>query len=112
MGESALSELWRERLDSFAREGTSIRAWCARHGVPEPQFYDWRRRLAALGAVGKQSTAKANGKWCPVELAPEPAPVAKAPGGLVLRVGQVTIEVQPGFDAGMLRAVVRALEAA
>jgi hypothetical protein len=34
-----------------------------------------------------------------------------APGGIAIRVGGAMIEVQPGFDAALLRAIVRTLEA-
>lgn len=42
-----------------------------------------------------------------VELVPVPIPPRDAP--LVLRVNGVSVEVRPGFDAALLRAVVEAL---
>ena len=37
---------WRKRLSDHGASGLSVRAFCRREGVTEPQFYAWRRELA------------------------------------------------------------------
>jgi len=36
---------WRKLIAEAARSGTSIREFCRRRRVTEPQFYAWRARL-------------------------------------------------------------------
>lgn len=38
-------ERWRKLVAAAARSGTSVRAFCRKAGVSEPQFYAWRARL-------------------------------------------------------------------
>ena len=99
MSKEGLRELWRDRLDSFLRGGKSVRAWCAEQEIPEHQFHYWRRRLTEV------STTSQGAGWAAMAVLPE-----SAPGGVAIRMGRALIEVQPGFDAGLLRAVVDALE--
>ena len=99
MSKAGLREQWQERLESFARDGKSVRAWCAERGIAEHQFHYWRRRLSE-GPAKSQGTG-----WVALAVVPE-----RAPGGVAIRVGRAMIEVRPDFDAGLLRAVVRALE--
>jgi hypothetical protein len=99
MASEGLRELWRERLDSFTRSGQSVRAWCAEQEIPEHQFHYWRRRLT------EESPTSPGAGWVAMAVVP-----ASVPGGVAIRMGRALVEVQPGFDAGLLRAVVRALE--
>ena len=101
MVRSALQEEWQSRLESFTQEGKTVKAWCSEHGIPEHQFHYWRRRLAEMSTPA--ATPNVGGGWMAV--VPE-----SPPGGMTVRVGGATIEVRPGFDGTLLRAVVRALE--
>ena len=101
-----LEQEWRERMESFAREGLSIRGWCRVHKVPEPRFYYWRRRFAASGDGLKEKP-----NWCALEVECEKA-TAVGDCGIAIYMGAARIEVKPGFDAQALRAVVQALESA
>jgi hypothetical protein len=72
-------------------------AWCAEHKVSYAQCCKWRRQLEA-----KNEAAAA------VTLIPVVASTTRK--ALVVRLpGGVSIEVEPGFDAVLLAAVVRAL---
>ena len=99
MVKGALEAEWRGRMESFARAGKSVRAWCTEHEIPEHQFHYWRRRLTEVSAK------RASGGWLTMAVVPE-----AAPGGIAIRVGRAMIEVQHGFDEALLRAVVHALE--
>ena len=37
--------LWRGRLKEYVQSGESIRRFCRRKDIPEPQFYSWRREI-------------------------------------------------------------------
>lgn len=36
---------WRWHVDMQAASGVSVRAYCGRHGLSEPTFYAWRRKI-------------------------------------------------------------------
>ena len=36
---------WRWHVDMQAAGGVSVRAYCGRHGLSEPTFYTWRRKI-------------------------------------------------------------------
>lgn len=38
-------QFWRGLVKGFDAKQTTIRRWCADHGVSEPSFYAWRREL-------------------------------------------------------------------
>jgi transposase-like protein len=38
---------WRQLVQQWRRSGLTIRAFCERHGLSEPSFYSWRRRIEA-----------------------------------------------------------------
>jgi hypothetical protein len=94
---------WRGLISEQGGSGQSIAAFCRERGVPEWEFFAWKKRLRQAAAqpfvevqlvepIPEQSTAPA----CAIE-------VALAGGRRVF--------VEPGFDPDHLRAVVAALEA-
>ena len=100
-------DVWRERLDAFDqdKDGVSARAWCARHDISLERFYHWRRRL--------RSEAQAdNVGWLTVGVTAAPDRVvisSKSTPTVSVRIGEATIDVRPGFDPALLRAVARSL---
>jgi hypothetical protein len=103
MSRQALEQLWRKRLDDCAKSGRSVVDWCGYNHVTVPQYYYWKRRLAV---APPQPTAKQ--EFIPVALV-ETAPIPTPPGGVTVRIAGTTIDVTPGFDPALLRAVVVAL---
>ena len=87
---------WARLLKQWRRSGLTMLAWCAEQEVSYAQFCKWRRRLEAkeeaaaliLIPVVPSTTRSALVVWLP---------------------GGVGIAVEPGFDAALLAAVVRAL---
>ena len=118
----ALERAWRKRMRQYEKSGATIREFCEQEGLVEHQFCWWRAELkrratAAMPsnppAKPKQSGAKKNGKatasgqFVPVRLEPP----ASATSGVEIVLDQPPrIQVTAGFDAGVLREVVRALE--
>ena len=104
-----LERLWRRRLAQWRRSGLSVRGFCATHGVPEPNFYAWRRELArrdarraAAGSTPGDAPATV---FVPVHITAEPALV---PLELVLTGGRI-LRVPAGFDADTLRRLLATL---
>jgi hypothetical protein len=93
---------WRGHMEGWQQGSLSQRQYCERHGLALSTFTLWRRRLQTAGAAPSRSG---------VEIVPLRAFVcaAESPVVLVLGQGQYRLELQSGFQAETLRAVVSAL---
>jgi len=99
---------WRERVTAFHESGLSVVAWCREHDVKVAQMRRWIKRIAEESAPGP---AKANGsRWLAIGIEPAAAPKADS-GAITLRIGEVTVDVHPGFDPELLTRVVGVLKA-
>ncbi len=87
---------WAERIAQFQASGQSAASWCRENNI---KVYQLRYRLQRENGKGNGPDAR----WLPL-LPDEPNSPA-----LLIKVGTATIEVTPGFDPALLRAVVRAL---
>jgi hypothetical protein len=126
---------WRRMLRQWRGSGMSGRDFCSEHGLSEPSFYSWRREIvrrdqeetaAVPGVMGIGAPARPTSFRSPIGSSTAPRSTRKAgntfvkvalPHGAmmsstidiilaetrVLRVGR-------GFDAELLREVVRVLE--
>jgi hypothetical protein len=56
----AKERFWRRTLAEQRRSGLSIRAFCSRRSVSEPQFYAWRRELAQRDAGARKAMPAAD----------------------------------------------------
>ena len=95
---------WRQVLKRFAGGGQSIRGFCESHGLSQPSFYSWRRRLADADAAWA-SPRTSRPAFVPVH-------VAAQSGGsmeIVLR-GDRRIRLCGPVDPAALAQVVAALE--
>lgn len=93
------TEVDRERLFLEAgKSGESLARCARRHGISVSTAYAW---ASARKAVRGVTFAR---------VVPQSEALAQAGGsGLTLRLGLLEIDVQQGFDAAVLRAVVEAL---
>ena len=44
-------QFWRTMVRQWRQSGLSVRAFCRRHGLLEPNFFAWRRTLAERDAA-------------------------------------------------------------
>lgn len=90
---------WERRIARWRASGESMAAYCRQHELSYAAFVWWRRRLGqAITPVS------------PLTLIPVVAPTSSG-GAITIRLPDgVGIEVERGFDAGVLNAVVRALQ--
>jgi len=92
---------WRKVVQGFDPERTSVRQWCAEHGVSEPSFYGWRRELKRRDQPRTRvPRPKQRVRLLPVNVAPPPAPSMQRPQKLIVRLKRgvrllVTIDQLP-----------------
>ena len=91
---------WQRWLDQWRASGLSVRAFCARHRLPTPTFYAWRRRL--------QRRAAEPAPFLPVHVVPDTPPQQARPFEVVLADGPV-VRVPAGFDPAALRQLLAVL---
>ena len=122
----ALERAWRKRLGDYERSGLTIRQFCEQEGLVAHQFSWWRSELKQRDAnstsidrpaSNKKSAArtkrhdqpltKTSGRFVPVEIQPSPRGAASIE---IVLDQPPRLTVSPGFDAEMLREVVRVLE--
>lgn len=120
-----LERAWRKRMRQYERSGMTIPEFCEQEGLVAHQFSWWRselkRRAAAADAATHKKTQstkplKKDSKgakptavrsFVPVEIEPSP----QVPAAVEIVLDQpLRIKVTSGFDANLLREVVRVLE--
>lgn len=95
---------WRGLVSEQKGSGQSVAAFCRERGICAPQFFAWKKRLNQAGT--EQFVAVRV-----VETGEPPHPLAVRRPAIEIRLsGGHSVIVEPGFDAGHLRAVVAALE--
>ena len=122
----ALERTWRQRMRQYEPSGLTIRQFCEQEGLVAHQFSWWRAELKrrAASASEEPKPKKASRRKARVKKTAQ-LPKDSAPTFVPVQVGaslpaQATIEivleqpprirVTPGFDAQVLREVVRVLE--
>jgi hypothetical protein len=103
---SSKERFWRTMMGRWQGSGLSVRAFCQQHGLSQPSFYGWRRRLAVRDAAAVH--------FAPVRIVSEPTPETVADAGiasleLVLGTGQ-RLRVGLGFDGPTLQRLLALLE--
>jgi transposase-like protein len=101
-----------ELIDLVAAGQATIPEAAARLGVPLSTAYYWVRRAAALPHPPRKATrrlaaAKPSGVSPPrfVQLIRDPNTASV----VVVRIGRTAIQIRPGFDVELLRAVIELL---
>jgi hypothetical protein len=94
---------WRRLVSEQIASGQTVAAFCRDRGLRDWQFYDWKKRVRGAEAA----------KFVAVEVAAvaKQAPAA-ADRAIEVRLSRGrSIVIEPGFDAGHLRALLSVLEA-
>lgn len=102
-----LAVSWRKRLDDWSVSLLPLGNWCELNGVTRNQFVYWRR---ILSGASTERVEPQGGGWLACKVV-DSVPVADPTGGVRVRVGRLTIEVEPGFHPATLRAVLQVLGA-
>ena len=100
-GEAARAR-WRELMSEQSASGQSVAALCRDRGLHGPQFFFWKKKLSE---AAEPSFLQA------VVVEQQAASASVACGGIEVRLrGGYSLLVEPGFDAGHLRALLAVLE--
>jgi len=129
-----LVRTWRERIAAWAGSGLTARAYCREHGLSEPSFYAWRRKLRGLrerdGATRSGHARKARSKAISRRVTGRAAAAAASrpafvpvtvvgaladqpPASIeIVHAGGSTVRIHTRPDADLLAAVFAALDRA
>ena len=119
----AKEKFWRRMMQCWQRSGWTARDFCFEHDLQESSFYAWRREIARRD---REATAVESTLPVPPSASLGPAtPVfmrlaiedgvddVAGPPGIELVIGpRRRLFVRPGFDADLLRQLLRVLEEA
>jgi len=126
--DAALRARWAGYLRRFAGSGLGVRGFCRDHGLSEPRFYYWRKRLAEPAARTPRSDSAAGRMplgqrplFLPVRVVPEArggpvrqtngGPVRQADGGRIdLLLGGVTVRLRGDVPGQRLAEVLAVLD--
>jgi len=104
---------WLQVIRSWQRSQRSVRDFCGRRGLSEPSFYAWRRVLRERGLVGDNAAEAAAAVPTFVSVAVDGiAELGDAEGSaidVIVAQGRA-LRVRAGFDAELLRQLLRVLE--
>lgn len=97
-------QTWIARITAYKQSGQTMKGWCREQGVTLDQLKYWLQKLKS--ETGESDFSKPT-SFVPLVIDEStPAPIRTS---LRLQVGIVHIEVNVGFDPGLLRDVVAAL---
>jgi len=118
----AKERYWRRLLRQARRSDRTARDFCAEHGISVPSFYSWRREIERRDRQQKLATQKAP-EFTSSTILPFRDPTTPAFVTLGMNAGATLppaievvvaerrlLRVRPGFDAELLRQLVRLLE--
>jgi transposase-like protein len=97
---------WRELVSEQSQSGQTVKAFCEDRGLRDSLFYDWKKRL-------RESEVE---KFVEVRVTRAEERALPAPGhsrAIEIRLSKGrSLLVEPGFEAGHLRALLAVLETA
>ena len=107
---SSKQRQWLDLIHRWQRSRLSVREFCRRHQISEPNFYAWRRVLRERGLVQDSPPEPAPSLTSAfVELTMKSEAAVASSIDLILGDRRL-LRVRPGFDADMLLELVRLLE--
>lgn len=93
---------WRDLIGRQQRSGLSIAAFCRDHGISQPSFFSWRKRLRLRSDTSPSP-------FVPVQIDLSSPLAHPAPIEIVLRSG-ACVRVSHGCDRQTLETVLAVLE--
>jgi len=106
MSRAKLREIWEARVADFRASGQSASAWCSEHAINLHTLRYWLKKMSQ-GSNRLESITPV--KWLSVEVAEDISASPVPGGGIVIRLGDARIEVDPGCNLILLREVVQTL---
>jgi transposase-like protein len=102
---------WLDLIQRWQRQRSqlTVREFCQRHHISEASFFSWRRVLRQRGLLDEPMAPAADAAPPFITLVTPVTPPRASTIEVVL-TKQRRLRVRPGFDADMLRELVRLLE--
>jgi transposase-like protein len=104
MTKTARRKLWEERVSAFKVSGQTQANWCEDHEVNIHQLRYWLKKFRSEKLPDSPSP-----KWIPVKIEDREGAPNSPSHSIMVKVGEATIEVKPGFDPLLLANVVKVL---
>ena len=95
-------EFWKGHIAGLSKSGLSRRAYCQQNDLSISTFDYWRMKLKTP-ATALHERSQSHDRWVTLQVADESTPDS----GIRLRIGRVTIEVDPGFNRELLAEVIK-----
>jgi hypothetical protein len=97
-----LQDHWKNQVADFLKSGLDRKTYCAQNNLKIHSLDYWRAKLNARPPASKEVDASA--KWVTLQVSDRPA--GNAGTGIGIRIGRFMIEVDSGFDHGVLADVL------
>jgi len=105
MENSELQVQWSGRLKEYECSRKTLTAWCREQGFSIHQAKYWQRKLRRTDLASNQSA-----QWVTFEIEGLGGTAMKRrTTGLCIKIGSAIIEIQPGYNADLLKDVIRTL---
>lgn len=101
MKNADLKKEWDVRIAEFKTSGQSIPQWCANQNLKTHQLRYWLQKTETREASLTTST-----EWFSLDIDKQ---TDESSSSVTVKIGQVHIEVKPGFKPDLLTDVVRTL---
>ncbi len=95
-------EFWKGHIAGLSKSGLSRRAYCQQNDLSISNLDYWRAKLKPAATITEQRP-ESDKRWVTLRVSDEPA----RDNGIRLRIGRVTIEVEPGFNRELLADVIK-----
>lgn len=102
MEKDELRKEWEQRIASYRASGLTQAKWCEANDLKVHQLKYWLKRIE-----GSNSKSAPSASWTSVVIE---EPTLRQDDTLLVKVGEVSIEVKPGFSHTLLADVVRTLK--
>ena len=104
---------WRNNIRDQQSSGLSIKAWCARNGLREPQYYYWLKLVREEAIQGRAEAAlvRIEPDCLLVSSAALPTAASNPHAGIAVRYGSAVIEFPVGTQTAEIAALLKALNA-
>jgi transposase-like protein len=104
MTKEELRNKWETRISDFKSSGQTQSKWCAAHDLNIHQLRYWLKKFSSDESTNSRSSR--DSKWLPIDVDDQVGETTN----LLVKVGEVTIEVKPGYDPILFLDVVRKLK--
>lgn len=106
---------WTETIKECRSSGQKISVWCTENNISIKSYYYWLKLVRTAACESLPSLSSGNQQIVPVKMpvpitASEPKPaVLNSTSHIILRVGNITVELHNGAATDLIENTLRAL---